>query len=192
MIPAITTAVGKCISIYSRSLPALRTFYSLILSNGGITDACMNRLARLSDTVTHQNLLGKLNELAGRWDVSLRTWPQFNIVMDNVDMLVKPRHDDSSKSNKMYHMVQAIAVEDRVLTQADDDSRQPAISIATLKPTDVYPDQSDTAFLRGLFINKVIQLLGEMPALQNLELTKKPKHHIYSKLMSKKSNMVSN
>ena len=111
--------------------------------------------------------------------------------MDNVDMLVKPRHDDSSKSNKMYHMVQAIAVKDRVLTQADDDSSQPAISVERLQLTDVYPDQSDQESLRGLFIDMVIQILGEMPALQNLDLTK-PHKHMYSTQMSTKSDVVGN
>ena len=46
-----------------------------------------------------------------------------NIVMDNVDMPVKPHNDDADKFNKMHHMVQAIAVKDRVFTQTEDDSR---------------------------------------------------------------------
>ena len=187
-MPAITTTVGKCIGIYSRNLSALRTLYSLILSNGGVTDACMNRLARLSDTITHQSLLTKLNAMAQRWDVPLQRWQQFNIVLDNVDMFVRPRHDDSSKSNKMYHMVQAIAVKDRVLPEID---HEPNVPIDSLKPADVYANQSDIAHLKQLMAEIVVQVLAEMPALQNLKLKRESKKHVYSPLMTRKSEVVS-
>lgn len=192
LVPAITSTIGKCLGIYSRSLSAQRTFYSLILSNGGITDACMNRLAKLADTVTHQSVLTKLNGMAKRYDAHLKNWPQFSIVVDNVDMLVRPRREDSSKSNKMYHMVQAIAVKDRVITQIDDNSRLPTVSVQNIKPADVYPQQEDVKQLTELMISTVVRVLGEMPALEHLKLDQIPNIHKFSSQTSRKSHSVSN
>lgn len=95
--PALTTTIGKCLGIYSKHLSAQRFYYSILLSNGGLKDASINRLAKLYDCTTHQNLLPKLNAIADRYDIGLQQWvkknQQFGIVFDNVDVYVTPRRE---------------------------------------------------------------------------------------------------
>lgn len=187
--PAITTLIGKCLGIYSRRLSALRSIYSLILSDGGITDSCMNRLAKLYDTVTHQNIIGKVNDLAGRFDAELQHWNDFSIVFDNVDMMVKPRREAADKSNQMYHMVQAIAVQDRVVAEPGACSKDPKTEVESITPQHVYPDNKDDKELRQLMVSAVVRILREMPALQTVEVAEEPPHR-YTPQTSKKSRQV--
>lgn len=74
LIPPIAMTVGKCVGIYSSTMSAVRTMYSLIISDCGIRDACMNRLAKLYDTITHQSLLTKLNDMSTRYNKLLDDW----------------------------------------------------------------------------------------------------------------------
>ena len=121
--------------------------------------------------------------MAQRWDILLQTWQQFNAVLGNAEMSVKPRHDDSSKSNKMYHMIQAIAVKDRVLPQVD---HEPNVPIDALKPADVYAKQSDIAHLKQLMLEIVVQMQAAKPALPSLNLKREFKKHVYSPFMTRK------
>ena len=92
--------------------------YNIILHDGGTKEQTIDRLAKLYDCTTHQSILPKLNILASRYDLELKEWiadgTKFSIVLDNVDSYVKPRRETKDKGNVMYHMVQAIAVADRV------------------------------------------------------------------------------
>lgn len=190
--PAVTTVIGKCLGLHSDSLSALRTYYSLILSHSGLTDAGMNRLAKLYDCVTHQSILQKLNGIATRYDMEMKTWEQYNIVLDNVDIYIKPRRETASVSNKMFHMVQAIAVKDRVLTQKNDKSRQPLVNVDELLPHHAYPTDNDHKELQTLLRHKLEFIITQMPGLGHLAgKTQTKKHHKYSDEMKKKSEQVS-
>lgn len=185
--PAVTALIGKCLGIYSDKFAALRTFYSLILSDGGITDAAMNRLARLYDCVTHQSIINKLTAMAARYDIPMNSWREFSIVLDNVDIYVKPRQETATKSNTMHHMVQAIAVEDRVFS--DHLRRQSLVDIDKLKPSVIYPTTQDQQAVRKLMFNKVLEILGTLPAAADLNI-KVDHSHKYSAEMKKKSEQV--
>lgn len=162
--------------------------YGLILSNGGITNSSMNRMAKLYDCTTSQNLLGKLNKMASRYAVDLDTWDEFGIVVDNVDIFVKPRREMSTKTNQMFHMVQAIAVEERVQASILDNA--PAISVDKIQPDDVLPSETDKSRVRNLMCSKVIQIWSTMPALKDIDVAPPQEHHQYSEHMSKRSNQV--
>lgn len=189
LVPAITTLLGKCLGIYSDNFSALRTYYSLILSNGGLTDATMNRLARMYDCVTHQNIIKKLSAMAERYDASMKTWKEFNIVLDNVDIYVKPRREASNRSNTMHHMVQAIAVKDRVLTTKTNENRQPMVDIENLQPSHVYPTANDRKAVEQLMCDKIIDVLVEMPAVAKLGISIDHSHQ-HSAEMKQKSELV--
>ena len=188
--PAITTVIGKCVSIYSRKLAALRWFYSLILSNGGATDVCMNRMAKLYDTVTSTNVLRKLDEMARRYNVCMESWSQFSLVIDNVDIYVKPRRETADHSNTMHHMVQAIAVKDRVITSINNSTRLPMVPLKDITPADVYPNVDDISALRVLMVEETVALLGQMPALRKLNIKRQGTHE-YSWAQKRKSEAVS-
>ena len=68
-------------------MSAIRSLYSLLLSDGCVTDSCIIRLAKLYDCVTHKSIIGRLNDLAKRYNVELRTWLDFCVVFDNVEAL---------------------------------------------------------------------------------------------------------
>lgn len=187
--PAITTAIAKCLGIYSKSMSAARTHYSIVLSDAGLTDSCMNRLAKLRDTVTHQNLLGKLNAIAKRHKVDMDDWKEFGVVLDNVDVYVKPRKESSEKTNKMHHMVQAIAVEERVSPPADA-SKAPAINVDSIEPTDVYPSTGDELHLRQLMYTKILEMLTQIPALKDVPVELPSEEHPFSLFTSRKSQQV--
>lgn len=192
--PAITSVIGKCLGIYSRKLSALRTFYSLMLSHGGVLDTTMNRLARLYDCTTHQSLQPKLNELAKRYNLDLMEWIKqnkgFAIVFDNVDVFTKPRSASASKSNTMFHMVQAIAVKERVEATGSD-LGPPHITVENIKPADVIPSEGDYSNLKGLMVNEVLKIWSEIPGLQKVKMPMKSEKHKYTHMMNKKSEMVS-
>lgn len=195
IIPAITTVIGKCVGVYSRKMSAQRTFYSIVLNHGGIKDSAMNRLAKLCDCVTHQNLLSKLNAIADRYDLELIQWrkqcEEYGIVFDNVDLLVRPRRETQSTANTMYHMVQAMAVKERVTTTGTGlDTTSPATTIDTIQPENVIPSNDDYRSIRSLMINQVLKIWAEMPCMTSLKLPILSEQHEYSDVMKKRSEMV--
>ena len=68
-------------------MSAIRSLYSLLLSDGCVTDSCIIRLAKLYDCVTQQSKIERLNDLANRYNVELRTWLDFCVVFDNVNAI---------------------------------------------------------------------------------------------------------
>lgn len=163
--------------------------YGLILSDGGITNICMNRMAKLYDTTTHQSLLYKQNQMAARYDIDLAKWQEFGIVLDNVDMFVRPRYETSARSNTMHHMVQAIAVEERVPPISE--SQTPTIAVDRIQPADVIPSLSDAQRVRELMVNEILRIWTQIPALRDTEFEKADERHTYTEEMSGRSNLVS-
>lgn len=194
LAPAITATIGKCVGIYSRKMSALRTMYSLILSDGGITDKCMNRMSKLYDTTTHQNLLTKLNVMATRYNVMLDKWKaelrEYSVVIDNVDIFVRPRRESKGKTNIMNHMVQAIAVDERV-APALDANNAPEIPIQDIKASDVYPTSTEDCALKEMMVSKVLQMIAQIPALKEVAMTLPSETHKYTPQTSKKTTLVS-
>lgn len=164
--------------------------YGLILSDGGMTNVGINRMAKLYDTITHHGLLRKLNDMAKRYNVDLNKFVEFGIVLDNVDMYVKPRAETAKTSNTMHHMVQAIAVEERVQPSVSD-SNCPAIPVENIQPKDIIPSLSDSERLKELMVKEVLRIWSEMPALKNVDFEEAEETHQYTAQMSQPSNLVS-
>ena len=74
--PGITTAIGKCVGIYSKRMSAMKCYYGLTLSNAGVTDNGLDRMAHLQDSVIHNTVDKKLTDLANRYDELLKKWDQ--------------------------------------------------------------------------------------------------------------------
>lgn len=189
--PAITTVVGKCLGIYSKRLSAQRTFYSLVLSDGGLTDVAMNRLAKLYDCVTHQALLPKVDSIASGFDRDINTWKQdgkqFSIVFDNIDIYIRRRKESSTSTNLMQNMVQAIAVLDRIIS----DSSRDHLKIDEVQPGHILPSEDDSQTLKKLMADEVLRIWSDIPVIKQLKLTSLTDQHDYSDMMRKKSEMVS-
>lgn len=145
----------------------------------------MNRLARLYDCVTHQSIIHKLTDMAQRYDIPMKSWEEFSIVLDNVDIYVKPRQETASKSNTMHHMVQAIAVKDRVLSELTNSSRQPLVEIEKLKPADIYPTADDKETIKMLMYDKVKEIISKMPAAAALDIKIQYTHQFSAEMKTK-------
>ena len=72
--PGITTTIGKCLGIYSKKLSAIKSYYGLMVSNSGITDAGLDRLAHLHDSVVHTTVGSKMCDMGKRVDVLIAKW----------------------------------------------------------------------------------------------------------------------
>ena len=193
--PGITTTIGKCLGIYSKKLSAIKSYYGLMVSNSGITDAGLDRLAHLHDSVVHTTVGSKMCDMGKRVDVLIAKWDaqlkNYGIVVDNVDIMTKPRRDKTEKSNTMHHMVQAIAVEERVRPREDLRSKEQDIQVEDLKPADVVPTTQDTAKLLEMMVGKVTEIWSKIPALKGVKLTLPDESHQYTEQMSKKTDYVS-
>lgn len=193
IIPAVTAVIAKCVGIYSRRLSSMRTFYSIVLSQGGVTAVTMNRLARLYDCTTYQSVLPKLNLIAEGYLVDLNEWivrrKEFAVVFDNVDMYVKPRMESKSKSNTMSHMVQAIAVQERVEAK---DKGEPHTYIDDIKASELVPTAREMEKMRRLMVDEVLRVWSAIPGLKDVKLELRDETHEYSTFMKKKSQLVSN
>lgn len=161
-----------------------------MFTDGGMKDASMNRLAKLYDCTTHQSILPKINALGKRHLFDLGKWTaegiEYSIVFDNVDILTRPRRESAKVSNKMHHMVQAMAVQERVKVP---EKKPPAIPIDSIKPGDVIAKAEDEQQLRRLMVDYVKRILQqECPGISSLTL--EPEEHQYSHLMKKPTPMV--
>jgi hypothetical protein len=90
----------------------------------------------------------------------------------------------------MNHMVQAIAVSERVKPDASI-SQAARIPIDDLKARDVYPTQSDDITLKEMMVAKVLEIIARLPALKEVPLKSPSESHKYSAETSKKTNIVS-
>lgn len=164
-----------------------------MLSNCGLTDVGLNRLARLHDSVLHNTVSKKLSNLANRYDELLKQWDselkEYSVVLDNVDMLTKPRREMAEKGNRMNHMVQAIAVEERVQPSADNSSQE--VNVEEIRPTDVYPTSSDKLQLKEMMVKRLVAIWSELPAMKNVPLDRSVVTHKYTPQMSQKTDYVS-
>lgn len=154
-------------------------------------DVSMNRLAKLYDCATHQSILPKINILAERHHVDLSQWVQqsleYSIVFDNVDIMMRPRRESSVNCNKMHHMVQAIAVQERV---KNVEKSPPLISIDEITPADVMVTSSDEKILKDIMVEQVKKMIAQCPGLAAVKVPLANEEHEYSEAMTKKSPMV--
>lgn len=191
--PGITTAIGKCVGIYSKRMSAMKCYYGLTLSNAGVTDNGLDRMAHLQDSVIHNTVDKKLTDLANRYDELLKKWDQqlveYGIVIDNVDIMTRPRRQKEGKSNVMHHMIQGIAVQERVSTAPQE--IQQTMSVEDVKPEDIYPTEAEHQQLRDKMVSEVIRIWSNLPALKEVPVTLRPETHTHTAEMTRKSEYVS-
>lgn len=172
----------------------MKAYYGLMISNCGITDVGLDRMARLGDAVVHQTVSGKLKQLAKRYDVVLNKWDSelanYGIVLDNVDIMTRPRREKADVSNTMHHMVQAIAVEERIKTDPIYRLRQ-EIPVENISPADVFPTAADDVKLQKMMVRMVLEVWSKIPALKCIELQLPDDTHQYTPQMAQKTNHVS-
>ena len=115
----------------------------------------------------------------------------YGVVVDIIYIMTKPRRDKTEKSNTMHHMVQAIAVEERVRPSEDLRSKEHDIQVEDLKPADVVPTTQDTAKLLEMMVGKVTETWSKISALKGVKLTLPDESHQCTEQMSKKTDYVS-
>lgn len=133
------TIVSKVLGMRNQRLTAHRYANGMILTSGGATKACINRLHRMGDCVTPQALRTKETAMSSLTSHLTADW---DVVFDNVNPYVKPRHQTATKGNKLYSMTHSLMIKDRVPTAHL--LGKPKVPLEELEPFDVLPSTADT------------------------------------------------
>lgn len=165
-----------------------------MLTNGGLTATCLNRVAHLGDSVTMSTINCKMNDLTKTYANLIKTWDtqvqEYGIVLDSVDIMTKPRREASDKKNVMHHMVQAIVVEERVKKAAQPNA-SPSKAIGDVLPKDIMPSHTDDSLLQQMMVTRVLRLWSTLPAFQDIPLCLPSEEHSNTSSMSRKTEYVS-
>ena len=129
-----------------------------------------------------------------RSDTKVKKWQtekkQFGIVLDNIDVYVKPRRETAGKHNTMFHMVQAIAVQERI-QPGREDQIPPIIRIDEVSPEHVLPTDTHIERLHELLVDQVLKIWKGMPQFSDAAIHTNSEEHRYTSKMKKKSTVVS-
>lgn len=124
-----------------------------------------------------------------------KAWHGFKIVMDNIDMNIRPRHQTLEHRTKSLHYVNTYAVRDRIdLSQLQHVEHRPDLDPNMLDLYEkILPSSCDherllnnMAILVGRILVEAIPALSKIPGLTTDHIA-----HPYSKEMSSKSEVVS-
>ena len=91
----------------------------------------------------------------------------------------------------MQHMVQAIAVEERVRPYKDLRTKEHDKPVEDLKPADGVQTTQDTAKLLKMMFGKVTEIWSKIPTLKSVKRTLPDESHQYTEQISKITNYVS-
>lgn len=187
LMPALTNVIATSFSIYSQHLSASRLVNSLLLSEGGAKESCVNRFAQLSLAYSYTQSLNKLDEMAKQQTDQVKNWSandeRYSLVWDNVDKHIRTRHGGD---NKMVHMIQTIAVKDRAVFRS---SNPPRVRLREVTADNLLPTQDDYVSLVEDLLCLVQEIWAEhIPALKFMAPTVDPftvhKHSAESKQKS--------
>lgn len=186
------TIVSKILAVYNQRLSSYRYVNGMILSTGGAKETCINRLHRTGDCVTPQALRKKVTDMSHLSSHLTKDWDlprtDSSIVYDNVNPYVKPRHQTSSKGNKLYSMTHSLMVRDRVPTSHLSD--QASISLEDLDASVVLPTDDDKLMIEDSFARILCNIWARhVPSLEWMKQSV-PKHQ-YSRFTKLKTEFVS-
>ena len=129
-----------------------------------------------------------------RSDSKVKKWQtekkQFGIVLDNIDVYVKPRRETAGKHNTMFHKVQALAVEERI-QPGREDQIPPIIRIDEVAPEHVLPSDMHIEKLHKLLVDQVLKIWQGMPRFSDASIPTISEDHRYTSKMRKKTTVVS-
>ena len=117
-------------------------------------------------------------------------WSGFKVVIDNIDMHIKPRHQTFERQARSIHYVNAYATLDRIdLSDYSTQTTGGEVSIASLLPTSSDRESvlDNFAVLAGRILCQCIPALQELTGLETSHI-----HHTYSMEMNRKSDIVCN
>ena len=117
--------------------------------------------------------------------------PGYQIIGDNIDLHIKPKHMTSTNQNKDIHWFNLNAVLNRV-TENDLSDSKPSKSIKDMESIDFLPSQDDNlAFLTDIIPLAARVISDKIPAFQKFKnCIVRHIPHKYSDAMVKKSNQV--
>lgn len=187
--PAVTSVICKCLGIYSERLSAYRYGMSSFLSLGGLKQQSVDQLARLYDAMSTSSRDTKNKQYAEIFDETKQQWKDsdvtFQIGFDNVDKRIGRREQTKLSPGKLHHMVQAVAIRDRVIANPGP----PAFPIQSVDPDLLLPTEDDIGSVTEGFADMLRETWADMiPALEWM----RPKQykHQYSEQMKAKSEKV--
>lgn len=133
-----------------------------------------------------------MNGVIEKWKFSSPA--KYQIIGDNVDMLIKIKHQSSSKPNKSIHWFHMNAVKDRIAA-ADLSDDKPIGCVKQLRPEEFLPSVKDNQNLLHDFIPLFARvIIDEIPAFNTAFKDIVVRHipHKYSEVMTQKSEQVRN
>jgi hypothetical protein len=133
-----------------------------------------------------------MNGVIEKWKFSSPA--KYQIIGDNVDMLIKIKHQSSSKPNKSIHWFHMNAVKDRIAA-ADLSDDKPIGCAKQLRPEEFLPSVKDNQNLLHDFIPLFARvIIDEIPAFNTAFKDIVVRHipHKYSEVMTQKSEQVRN
>ena len=121
-------------------------------------------------------------------------WCGFKIVMDNIDMNIRPRHQTFERQTQSLHYVNSYAVKDRIDFSSFEHATVNTVTHPESLQDVLLPSANDREALMANFVILAGRILCDViPALNKIPgLTTKHIQHLYSKEMSSKSEIVSN
>lgn len=154
-------------------------------------DAIFNETINMIDVSGCSSL--EINKLiALKKQVQLTHAPGFQLIGDNIDMLIKVKHMSSTNQNKSIHWFNLNAVQDRVLGNEKDD-KKPIKSIMDMQNVEFLPSAMDHQKLLNDIIPLAAKVIADrIPAFKSFR-SAVVRHipHSYSDEMRKKTNQVS-
>ena len=122
-------------------------------------------------------------------------YPTFKLVIDNLDLYIRPRSETSERHAESKHFVNVYAVKDRVLCSSIADTKLRSIDMATVNVEDVLPKDGDLDAMKQNIAIIVCRLVRRHMKFFRKNVSPKgvPKHitHQFSKEMAQKSEIVS-
>ena len=187
-----TLIAAKVLGSYNQKLSAVRYLNGIILHKGGAKDTCVTRLAACRDSVTPVSLRIKLDQMGKETKNIIKDWdkPRVNssIVFDNVNPFVKPRHQSTSKTNKLYSMTHALMLLDRVPTSSLSD--KPEKTLAQVTSEDILPNQCSIKEINSVFERILCNVWAD--GIEAMEWMRVPApRHDNSKFTKQKTEFVS-
>lgn len=136
LVPGIVTAAAILFNCHSSHMNSHQLLTGLTLWEGGCHRRTFARLGARNLCSSYSYVINKQEEFGEGFDSEVKDWgkqlldakemgqsaeevhcPSFQLVMDNVDIRVKARHTTRDNYGSDYHMVNILAVKDRVNAQ---------------------------------------------------------------------------
>ena len=216
LIPGITTAAGILLNCRSKYMNAHQVLTSLTLKQSSAKRNAFNHLHSRFVCSSYKTVMQRQIDFGTDFDKDVIKWAEgkqvaectesleehgeqshrtdngYQLIMDNVDIIIHPRHTSREKHGTDLHMVQVIAVENRVNGHHLPNDG-PVATLSSVDIADFLPTLRDNQFLKKDWIVLIGNIISEhIPSLKWFsEHIPAQIQHAHLTELQKKSKIVS-